>query len=340
MTAGYGGIGSVAATTNNATNIGSSSATLNGTVFPQQYGSSPATVYFEYSTSQNCFQQYTYVSASSCAQQTTPQIATNYSSNYTSYVNVSPNTTYYYRIVSISAGQFTFGSVLSFTTLGNQTIIAPTSPAAPVAPIIITRYINSPAIVSNNNAPAITLSMTATPQSVISGNPINYLVTYQNTSNKAVSNAILNVMLPFGVTFQQSSQGMATTNNTVVANIGTISPNQQGTVTVSAVAGSSINSNSNLSANATLAFTNSNNTQDSVVANTFTMMAGSQNYNANQSNLGGFALAGSGFFPTTLTEWLIIAAIILGLIFLSRELTRPRGAPRNPVYPPNNYDNH
>lgn len=343
-------------TTGQATNVSGGSATLNGYINSNTYnciydGHSSSncnfgntTYYFQYGTNQF-----------SLTGQTPIQTYSNTNGNVSAYVNnLQPYTTYFYRLVITNNSATKPGDIQQFTTNNSLSInpistyitpiaTTPTPTPAPVAPIIINRIIPSDTNINNSGSKAVSLNIVGTPQSVVPGNTISYLVTYQNTSAKTISNATLNVMLPSGVVFQQSSFGLVTTNNTVIANIGTLSPGQQGTVIISGTTANSQNSNNNLSATATLAYTNSDSTQDSVVAYSMNNLSGNQTNTAAQNNITGFALAGSGFFPTTLTEWLIILAIIFGLIIASRELTKPKNPTYNvpPVnYPPSNYDHH
>jgi hypothetical protein len=104
----------VVATTNPATNINTTSATLNGTVDPN--GANPLTAVFEYSTSPNLTNPIS-VTATTPANGTLSGLTepTNISLNLT---GLSVNTTYYFRVV---AGSQT-GEILSFTTLA---IISP-----------------------------------------------------------------------------------------------------------------------------------------------------------------------------------------------------------------------
>ena len=199
---GYtGGNGYAVPTTTSATNVTSISATLNGiATLPQQnflqsmfqYGTQ-SSVYFEYGTSQNCFQQYvtTYSPYSSCTQQTSMQVANAYSTNYNSTISVLPGTTYYYRIVTLSNGQPSFGSLVSFTTLSN--IITPPTvvPDQPVRPIIINSFI--PGTTSNGNdsgSNSVSLNVMGSPQTVSPGNSINYVITYQNTRKDCLKRSV------------------------------------------------------------------------------------------------------------------------------------------------------
>ena len=91
--------------TNSASNIGSTYATLNGSVNPQSYSTN---VWFEYGPTQ--YLGYT------AGYQTLGM--NNYLSNATAYLNnLSPNTAYYFRIAAQNAYGTNYGSMLSFNTI-------------------------------------------------------------------------------------------------------------------------------------------------------------------------------------------------------------------------------
>jgi len=89
-------------TTNDATNIGSTSATLNGHLDSMGTASS-VTVYFEWGTDTNY------------GHTTTPQIMTSTGDFYFNLEGLTPGTTYHYRAVAVGDGT-TYGSDKSFTT--------------------------------------------------------------------------------------------------------------------------------------------------------------------------------------------------------------------------------
>ncbi|MDP3297216.1 MAG: fibronectin type III domain-containing protein, partial [Thermodesulfovibrionia bacterium] len=92
------------ATTNPATNINGDSATLNATVNPN---GSAATVYFEWGTTTS----YGNSTPSQSIGSGTSNV--NVASNLT---GLSPNTTYYYRVIATNAGGTSYGYNMSFTT--------------------------------------------------------------------------------------------------------------------------------------------------------------------------------------------------------------------------------
>ena len=193
-----GSSSSFAAITSLATNVASYSVRLNGLVIAgQQY--STGTAYFEYGTSQ------------ALGRQTVSQtLSTVTATNYFDTITTSPNTTYYYRIVALSGGMQYSGSIISFTTPGVNDS----------TPVVVTKYVTG----TGGGSSYVSLSITDQFQTVAPGDAITYTVNYQNISKSTLSNAVLNVILPTGVTFKQASQGMLTTNNNPLANISFLRP--------------------------------------------------------------------------------------------------------------------
>ncbi len=284
-----GGSTAFAAITSLATNVASYSVRLNGLVIAsQQY--STGTVYFEYGTSQALGRQTSSQTLSSVT-----------ATNYFDTITTSPNTTYYYRIVALSGGMQYSGSIISFTTpdLTNNN------------PVVITKYVSG----TGGGSSYVSLSITDQFQTVAPGDAITYTVNYQNISSSTLSNAVLNVILPTGVTFKQASQGMLTTNNTVAASIGTLAPQAQGTITIMAATDANVTNGNNLVTTATLAFTAPSKAQDSAIAYVLNNVGTPV---MNGVGLAGLAFFGAGFFPTTFLGWILLLGLILLLILIAR----------------------
>jgi hypothetical protein len=309
---GYGGVlsfysagnASVTAVTTLATNVTSSSARLNGVV-TSTGGTNSATAHFEYGTTQNL--------GFRTADQNVPA---NFVTNYFGVINTSPSTTYYYRIVGVSNGQVYNGAIVSFTTPATDT----------GGPVIVNRVIGT-----GGGSTYVSLSIDDGVQTVGAGDLLIYTVNYQNISTVNLNNAILNVILPTGVTFRQSSQGVLTTSNTVTATLGTLVPGQAGVITIQATADTRIIAGDNLVATATLAFTIPNKAQDTAIAYDLDSIR-------NNNNLAGLALFGNGFWPNSLLGWIILLLLILILVLIARyfyhrtNAVKAQGAPVNHMH--------
>ena len=118
---GYDLAGTPIVTTNAATNVASSSATLNGTVNPNGL---TTTVHFEYGTTTN-------YGSTTANQSYTGNTTHNVSANIT---GLSPNTTYHFRLVGTNNGGTSHGSDRTFTTpSATGPPVVTTNPATNVA---------------------------------------------------------------------------------------------------------------------------------------------------------------------------------------------------------------
>ena len=134
--------GAPSATTNPATAIGDTSATLNGTVFPNQRAT---TYYFEYGTT----------TAYGTQTPTEGPQGGNAGKDATATITgLTPNTTYHYRLVANNMDGSAFGSDVSFTTGAPGTTPPPGGGNQPPP------------------APQNTMTMTATPAAVTFGKPV------------------------------------------------------------------------------------------------------------------------------------------------------------------------
>lgn len=277
----------ITAITSVATNVTATSARLNGVVTGPS--NLPISTYFEYGTSP------------SLGTQTGLQSVSTYTvTNYFDTISVVPNTTYYYRIVAISNGQTYPGATVSFTS-GSNTVVTP--------PVVVTRVITG----TGGGSSFVSLNITNQAQSYFPGDTINYVVTYQNISGVTLTNADLDVILPTGVTYRSSSQGVLTTNNTVHIVLGTLLPNQPpSTINIQAVTDINLKPANNFITTATLAFTTPGRATDSAIAYVLNSIGSQSN------NLAGLALFGAGFFPNSLLGWILLIGLLLVLILIAR----------------------
>lgn len=290
------GAASISAITTVPTNVTTTSARLNGLVTGSNGGlyTGIASVWFEYGTSP------------SLGLRTNAQTANIVSiSNYFDTISTSPNTTYYYRIVASVNGQTVMGSTVSFTTPAVVTTTN-TNTNTTTTTTVINR------VGTGTGSAFLQLAITDNVQSVIPGDTLSYVVTYQNISGVTLSNVVINVILPTGVTFRQASQGLLTTNNTVATTVGTLLPAALGTFTIQVLTNPTIIPGNTLVTTATAAFTLPTSAQDSAIAYDLDNVVSFQN------NLAGLALFGAGFFPTSLLGWILLLGLLLVLILIAR----------------------
>lgn len=304
------GASNVSAITTIPTSVTQTSARLNGLVT----GSSGslytgiASVWFDYGTSPTLG-----------SRTNTQTVNISNISNYFDTIATSPNTTYYYRIVATVNGQNYTGSTVSFST---PAILTTTNTNTNTTTTIINR------VGTGTGSAFLQLAITDSVQSVIPGDTLSYVVTYQNISGVTLSNVVINVILPTGVTFRQASQGLLTTNNTVATTVGTLLPAASGTFTIQVTTSPTIVPGNTLLTTATAAFTLPTSAQDSAIAYDL------DNVVTFQNNLAGLALFGAGFFPTTLFGWILLLGLLLILILIARYFYQRSNATR--AVPPAN----
>lgn len=311
-------------TTLNPSNLTSSSARLNGTVF--NAGTGATRVYFEWGTD-----------AVSLPNKTSDQ-TTNGNTTVTYFdtaYGLSTGVTYYYRAAARTAnGTIYRGEVKSFRLIEaiiptTTTIIRPvtTTVVAPVenrglvlglgTNLVQLRYVNNNQFTSFNGTfgtAAVTNNVDNPVQNVCVSDVARFVVEYRNISNTVLTNAILHIDIPKDLEFRSSSSGVYNkADNTITINVGTLNPDQAGTVSFDGLVLSSAANRDLLVVPATLSFENPNNgARETAVAYG---LATTQNCLRN--NLAGFAF-GSGFFPNTLIGWLILALVLAALIYFIR----------------------
>jgi hypothetical protein len=319
-------------TTLNPSGLTSTSGRLNGTVV--NAGSSNTTLYFEWGTdSSNLFNRTT--------DQTTNSNGT--VTYFDTLRNLSTNTTYYYRAVSkTSNGAIYRGDIKQFRLVagavatpstGTTTVVtrptttttvvtqavAPTQDRGIVVGVgtnmVQLRYTNNNQFSTNTGSFNNTTQVNNGVQNVCVDDTTKFVVEYKNISATVLSNAILHIDIPKDVEFKSSSAGVYNkADNTITVNVGTLNPDQIGTVSFDGLVLSSAANRDLLVVPATLSFENPNNgARETAVAYG---LATSQNCTRN-TNLAGFAL-GSGFFPSTLFGWLLLVLALVALVYLVR----------------------
>ncbi len=274
-------------TTTIATGVTQTSSRLNGILPASSAGTVNA--YFEYGTSEALG-----------LQTTSRQISTTTGINYFDTIPTQADTTYYYRAAYSYNGLVYRGGIIAFTTPSRTTYVPP--------------VVNTVVYGTGGGSPLVSLIITDQFQSVNSGDTLNYLVTYKNISSQTLSNVMLHVVLPEGTTFRQTTQGMFTTNDTIVIPVGTLLKGQEGMVNIQAAVDQSISATQTLVATATLAFSTANNAQDNTIAYDMDTVN-------NRNNFAGFAF-GSGFFPSTMLGWVLLIGIIIIIILIARSFNR------------------
>lgn len=286
-----GTTGNVAAITLPASNVGNSTARMNGVVTNATW---PVTAYFEYGTS------------TLLGKTTSPQyIASGMNTTFYDTEVISPGMTYYYRAVVQSNGMQIRGSLMSFTTAGDGGTV-------PIYTRTKGTYSSGTTTSGTNASTDVMLSITNKADKVFRGETVDYTVTYTNNTGKKLSNVLLNISLPQGFQLVQTTQGRMTSPSSIEITIGTLASGATGTVFLQATVGENVPLSETLVTNGTMSYTYPNGTRDSAIGYVLNHAGGS-------AGLGGFAL-GSGFFPTTVLGWIFTILIILAIILIVRRI--------------------
>ena len=289
-----------------ATNIGSSSARLNGLGLIN--GSTVTSGYFEWGSN------------TSLGNTTASTIVGTVGSNPYAFslFGLSSNTTYFYRAVVTNQYGISRGDIVSFRTSGGS-----------VAGASTTIIRNTTTVVGGTARPSLVfLSVSHNDEVISQGEIVEYVVNYKNISTKNLRDVVIQVALPKELQFVETSRGyFSETNNTVVVNIGDLFPNEEGTVFVTARVLPTAQEGKIIVVTANLAYTIvSDNTQEEVFAY-------SKNTIGNSINLGGAAIFGGGFLPNSLFGWLLLLLILL-LIILAARMAYNHGRTQTIIVPP------
>ena len=237
---------------------------------------------------------------------------------------LSPGTTYYFRAVAENSLWRNIGSILSFTTSGQKTVVVVKEPvttttittAPKTSMVLITSSIN-------RNQPIVPTIDNTRPHP---GDEINYTVNYQNIGTGAITNLTLRVDLPYEVNYMFAN-GVTPTifSNTLVFNLGTLGANGQGSVAIKAKVRENAISGTNLNFPATLSYVDPSGQPKSVSANVSAQVwtepanVVTQTNDKEDASLEA-SVFGAGFLPTNLFGWILLVVLIFLLVLIGKYL--------------------
>lgn len=240
---------------------------------------------------------------------------------------LTPNTTYYYKMVATNQYGTKEGEVRSCRTKNNTVVI--NEPSAPITRTvvrqtqvtpIVTTVVPDQRIIANSAPSLLFLRIDDRREDLTCSDVVDYQVVYKNVSNLVLVNAILEVQLPAGLNYVKSSAGgtYSETTNTVTFNIGQVVPGQEDAKFIQADVNCLQVDSDMLVANANMVYTNPQTlAQEEAVAYDLDRFFNSA-LEKNNNNLTGAAIFGIGFLPNSLLGWLIMILIILALVYLIR----------------------
>ena len=298
------------ATTLSATDIEEDGATLRGEIDPN--GDEIDEVWFEYGEDEDDLDESETVDEDDYDNDDNDSFDVELSID-----NLDNDTEYFFRVCAENSDGEDCGSVRSFSTDddgGNNDDNNDDDDNDYVhdSPQVIPRIIYKTTTIGSTSS-KIMLSIDTRFDNAYSGDTIDYIVKYKNTSGSTLSNAILHIEFPKEVTFRRANEGHYNQkDHTLTLDLGTLSRGESDEITVSVRAESSIRARTELVTKATLAFTMPNSAQENAIAYAITKVSDTT---IRGNSLAGTALfGGDGFLPNSLIEWLILIVLMAFII--------------------------
>lgn len=299
------GICTPTAVTSMATSIGQSNARLNGIALVNNavYTSG----YFEYGTTQALGRVTTNKSIGST--QSNPF--------YENLYGLASDTTYYYRAVVTNQYGTSRGDIANFRTLSQNTNTNTNTNTTTRIIYRDTKVVTNTNDTTGNSKPSLVfLTISRNNETIRQGSVIEYVVSYKNVSSKNLKNIVLQVFIPKGLEFKEASRGtFSPENTTLVANIGDLKPQEEGSTRITVKVNGDVETNKIIVVTANLAYTvTDTNTQEEVFAystNTIEDVVVSQGAAA--------FLFGTGFLPNNLIGWLLLILLVVLLVLAARK---------------------
>ena len=275
----------VCAVTTVATNVTTTSAQLNGLV-TNPNGSS-ANSYFEYGPTVNLgLRTQGRVTNGSFSEMIT---------------GLSSGTSYFFRAVSDCNNGLSYGKIEAFSTNSNQV----------VRPIIV----QGTTVVGT--ASPIMLSIENRYQAIGIGDKVDYTLTYKNIGKSILSDPVLQVVVPKGITITNASAGTySSETNTLTVPLNDLKPGQDGVVYLQGHVDSIPDGTAQIVTTAILVYTSPNGAQENAIAYVLNSPRGLV---VASGNVLGASAFWAGLWNMGLIGWLLLIILILLIILLTRK---------------------
>ena len=275
-----------------ATNVSQTEAQLNGLISNASYKNTD--VHFEYGTTVNL------------GMRTNP-ISTNGNTNFNSYVTgLKPGTTYYFQAVSETSNGISHGAIETFKTPSYQT--TPINNTNIVKKVVV----QGKTIVSSSSP--IMLKIENKYQTIGEGENIDYTVYYKNISSSTLTDPMVQVYIPKGITLSNISKGTySESDRTLSVPIDDLKAGEEGTIYLQAIVDNLDSNLAQVVTTAVLVYTNPNGAQENAMA----YVLNNPKTNSN-STLGAAAFLSGAFGSWGFIGLLLFIILVLVLILVAR----------------------
>lgn len=283
-----------------ATNITQTGASLNGMLTSTNAGAQ--NVYFDYGTTVNLGRQ-------------TPLKTTSGNTNFSEYVSgLSPNTIYFFQAVSQGTEGVSRGAIEVFRTVAYAQNNSST---------IISRQVTQGTTVYGSASPVM-LEISNRYQALNRGDVMEYTVYYKNISRSTLSDPMIQVYIPKGITVTNVSAGTYSEDDrTLSVPIQDLRAGEEGEIYLQARVVSIDPNLAQVVTTAILVYTNPNQAQENAMAYVLNTPGSSV------SSLGAAAFFG-GFLGFGLIGWLIIIILILLIVLIAKSYYDKKPQPTEP----------
>jgi hypothetical protein len=289
------------AITTMATNIGPTSARLNGLSLTNN--AVYTTGYFEYGTSQ----------ALGNATNNTNVGNTQSNPFYENLPGLVSGITYYYRAVVTNQYGISRGDILSFRTINPATYNNTNTNTVYRNTTVVTNN-----TIGNSKSSLVSLSVDPDGETIRKGDIVEYEINYKNVSSKNLRDVVLQISIPKELEFMEASRGyFSTENSVVVVNIGDLNPQEEGSIHVTVKVTTSAQTGKIIVITANLAYTiSSTGVQEEIFAYAKNTV---ENGETVQQGALAFLFGDGSFLPSTLLGWLLLILIITLVVLAARK---------------------
>lgn len=281
-----------------ATNVSNTGAQINGLITNTNFGQ--GTTYFEYGTTVGL--------GSRTASRTTGG-----NSSFSEYLTgLRSNTIYYFRAVAENNNGVSRGAIEVFKTTGNTYVNTNNTNTNTTT---TNTFVQGPTVYGSTSP--IMLKIENRYQTIGVGDIVDYVVYYKNISGSTLTNPMVQVYIPQGITLTNYSRGTYSDDNrTLSAPIEVLYPGAEGFIYLQARVDSIEASLAQIVTTAVLIYTNPNGAQENAMVYVL-------NNPRLGNSLGAAALFGSGIH-FTLIDWLLLVIFIMLIVLVARSFFTKR----------------